>query len=576
MKPSVFTLILAIRVLQGFAQMPADCQETWIKTAGHPALREGGCNLIPSEDGNLYGCGFRENGTLLFKMTPDGMILWSYTVKLTSGMDERVTGFMEDSDGMLVGVGIFETPISTGFFFRFDPETKQILWVGQYPGQSISYLYTIVEKSLGGNFLSVCSYNDSPPPGSFDDANLIEIDRSTGKLTGINTAFSFGSSESILRAQIRHNKLYTAGRNTYGISYSQMRCALSCFDLQGNPQWARMTMYPDGYNARIYATDFCFDDSDMVTISYGDFNGSNPASSQFAVCKTDSLGKMHWTRLYTVAGNPKIISKNIIHVPDGYVLLVNTTAESTSTATYLIKTDKTGAIQWAKKFPDAISLRGEKGLVILDDYIYLISGYQQDILLAKVDHADGLVSTDCPLVEDAQISVTDIPTFSEPITYIQYPGISTTQNRQVSGSNSNLPVNSWCEMPCLGELCDNGIDDDGDGLVDCDDNDCLCEPLPCDKLYAPNVFTPNNDGINDYFYALASECMPTLKTFRIFSRWGELIFERNNFPTNQPDMGWDGRYKERDCASDVYIYLFEFENTKGEIEQLIGDVTLLR
>ncbi|MFN0175624.1 MAG: gliding motility-associated C-terminal domain-containing protein [Saprospiraceae bacterium] len=95
--------------------------------------------------------------------------------------------------------------------------------------------------------------------------------------------------------------------------------------------------------------------------------------------------------------------------------------------------------------------------------------------------------------------------------------------------------------------------------------------LPDLKFDMPNAFTPNGDGSNDVF-------MPAFKGdiferfyLRVFTRWGELIFE-----SNAPTQGWNGMLKDIALPSDVYVYIFEYGLTDGRSGQEKGDVTLLR
>ncbi|MCX6182456.1 MAG: gliding motility-associated C-terminal domain-containing protein [Bacteroidetes bacterium] len=67
------------------------------------------------------------------------------------------------------------------------------------------------------------------------------------------------------------------------------------------------------------------------------------------------------------------------------------------------------------------------------------------------------------------------------------------------------------------------------------------------KLYYPNAFTPNEDGVNDVFKVMGYGVVDFKAT--IFDRWGEVIYQWNSL-----DGGWDGRAKnERQVQVDVYV-----------------------
>ncbi len=48
------------------------------------------------------------------------------------------------------------------------------------------------------------------------------------------------------------------------------------------------------------------------------------------------------------------------------------------------------------------------------------------------------------------------------------------------------------------------------------------------EIVIPNAFSPNNDRVNDFFFILPT-CPVILEDFKIFNRWGELIFQSNDF-----------------------------------------------
>ena len=56
-----------------------------------------------------------------------------------------------------------------------------------------------------------------------------------------------------------------------------------------------------------------------------------------------------------------------------------------------------------------------------------------------------------------------------------------------------------------------------------------------ESFAVPNAFTPNGDGVNDRFNLVASEGTPQILTFRVYNRWGQLVYENG-----APESGWDG------------------------------------
>ena len=98
----------------------------------------------------------------------------------------------------------------------------------------------------------------------------------------------------------------------------------------------------------------------------------------------------------------------------------------------------------------------------------------------------------------------------------------------------------------------------------------------CERVFIPDAFSPNNDGVNDLFIAYGANCAKQIKNMAIFSRGGQMIFSKQNLPLNNPNNGWDGTFNNKSLPSDVYIYLMEIEFGDGEIKTFSGDVTLVR
>ena len=97
----------------------------------------------------------------------------------------------------------------------------------------------------------------------------------------------------------------------------------------------------------------------------------------------------------------------------------------------------------------------------------------------------------------------------------------------------------------------------------------------CDKpvIKFPNIFTPDGDGVNDTFGGLSFFQFQSYD-FKVFSRWGELVFNSNKIEDK-----WDGMFKGKQAISDVYVWTLEYSyKSKNEVISKIekGDITLIR
>ncbi|MBV9963418.1 MAG: PKD domain-containing protein [Parafilimonas sp.] len=96
-----------------------------------------------------------------------------------------------------------------------------------------------------------------------------------------------------------------------------------------------------------------------------------------------------------------------------------------------------------------------------------------------------------------------------------------------------------------------------------------------ESVFIPNTFSPNNDGMNDYFFPRSGFDIP-IKSFTIFNRWGQMIFQKTNFFSNNFVYGWDGKFKNVAQDPDVYIYVMEMQCTGSGTIIKKGNVTLIR
>ena len=97
------------------------------------------------------------------------------------------------------------------------------------------------------------------------------------------------------------------------------------------------------------------------------------------------------------------------------------------------------------------------------------------------------------------------------------------------------------------------------------------------NVFIPNAFSPNGDGANDRFMIFArSESIKEIKRLELFGRWGEKVFQMNNFQANDPDFGWDGKLNGKNLNNGVFIYYAEIEFIDGFTEIYKGDFTLMR
>jgi gliding motility-associated-like protein len=90
------------------------------------------------------------------------------------------------------------------------------------------------------------------------------------------------------------------------------------------------------------------------------------------------------------------------------------------------------------------------------------------------------------------------------------------------------------------------------------------------SLYIPNVFSPNDDGLNDFFQIFPGKSVAALSLLQIYDRWGGLVFE------GDPQQGWNGKMGQQSAANGVYLYVLQLNYLDGVEEVISGDVILIR
>lgn len=95
-------------------------------------------------------------------------------------------------------------------------------------------------------------------------------------------------------------------------------------------------------------------------------------------------------------------------------------------------------------------------------------------------------------------------------------------------------------------------------------------------VFAPNIFSPNNDAKNDHFTLYGGKTVVEIKDLKVFDRWGELLFQSPKVYPASEDAGWNGLFNGKQAAVGVYVFFAEVLYIDGHTEIIKGDVTLMR
>jgi len=99
------------------------------------------------------------------------------------------------------------------------------------------------------------------------------------------------------------------------------------------------------------------------------------------------------------------------------------------------------------------------------------------------------------------------------------------------------------------------------------------------KIFLPNVFSPNGDGINDEFVLFGCQGIQSVNNFMLFDRWGDLLFNLDQFNTPDCNSGlsiWDGNIGDQAVPEGSYVYAIEVTFIDGVTLTFKGEVTLMQ
>ena len=166
-------------------------------------------------------------------------------------------------------------------------------------------------------------------------------------------------------------------------------------------------------------------------------------------------------------------------------------------------------------------------------------------------------STGCDTIKPVNVTINPVPTITitdpAPVVFPQTVDITTAFTPQ-----TGLSYTYWHDAKATISLANpNKVERQSTYYIKTDNGACsIISPVnvtiskPPDIDFSPNTFTPNGDGINDVF-KFNIPLSTTLKYFKIYASWGQLLFE-----TTDPNKYWDGMYLGKPMPVGTYYWIF--------------------
>jgi len=185
-----------------------------------------------------------------------------------------------------------------------------------------------------------------------------------------------------------------------------------------------------------------------------------------------------------------------------------------------------------------------------------------------------------PIVKFSQDTIT-VPTgfllkLAPEITNATAPGILPMKNFAWTPSQDVVCNDAICSTPVANIKNNTCYAVKATNIYGCSGSDTLCVKVFCtgSQVFIPNAFAPRGNLQENVKLIVRASGIASVRSFRVFNRWGKVVFEKNNFPPNSPDFGWDGYVNGRLADQGVYIYTVEVVCENGVPFTYKGNVTL--
>lgn len=95
-------------------------------------------------------------------------------------------------------------------------------------------------------------------------------------------------------------------------------------------------------------------------------------------------------------------------------------------------------------------------------------------------------------------------------------------------------------------------------------------------IVSPNVFSPNEDGTNDFFNIGGGNWIVGIDVLKVYDRWGNKIYEGLNLTPNDYSIGWDGTFNGQEVNAGVYVWVATVRYVDKIVLEKAGDVTIVK
>ncbi len=481
-------------------------------------------------------------------------------------------------------------PIGMVEFVEIDP-IASLMWEGANGFVNTNPSFTL---NQGGTFtLSIIGENGCVNDTTFtvlEDKNKPLIELTYGKLTCLEetTTASFISDLPVNNANwIKPNGLVVAA--------DELQIAL-----------------PGDYEVSVIANNGCVTRVPFTVEENKDMPTANAGDDQMWQCNTKELSidgvvssgplDIEWTFVEKGIINTPPHLKSIVVGSEGTYILNVINSESgceTSDSMNVFRNENVPDSMEVVKI-DPSCFETEDGLIQVINveggtapFKYFLNGIQaeddfMDNLTAGLYEVMVLDSFDCQLVVEIEVEqqpeiIFEMPDYvtigyNELYTFVASHNTPFDEIQSVNWFDANGNLIGESDTLYFKTIDDTTISLEVTNINGCSNTRSIPVEVDIDvPVFAPNIFSPNDDGVNDRFTLYARDEYPTkINSLAIFNRWGEQVFLVQNLGMGDEENGWDGRKDGQALNNAVFTYAAVVELIDGTTKLVRGEVTLLR
>jgi gliding motility-associated-like protein len=524
----------------------------------------------PTKDGNFVIVGsyitnidiFR---CLIYKINSQGEVLWRNDI-LHDNTYETAYSVAELPDGSFVVAGNAATlqdagTLAHGYLAKFDANGK-FLW---------EKIYDISNWVKDFSDIAICPNEDLIVTGvqaTNTGANLwvARLD-STGNLLW-NKTFTKGAGFSILALPtggiwVCAEEIILGYPHAWLIRLDDAGNIINEFYVNGPATWGKLR--------------------ELTLTTDGGFIGVGHSKSDLWVVKFDSDGGLEWERRF--GGMDSDDGYDISLIPGGGYYVLGRTYSSDGDVCqhrgdgdlWVVQLNETGNLVWQKTFGGSSYDYPAGGIITSSDGFIVVGetlsndGDAQHIPKQIINIAPiWIIRVNNLRYENLNVGIPDTSICLGSLLSLHIDSILCTDQIVWNTGETGVEIQADTQGVYWGEIRSGN----------CSSRDSVrihyvpCNGEPC--VVFPNAFTPNGDGVNDYFRPIVLCGDMVVQQIWVYNRWGQMIYKADNLG----GIGWNGTSQNGDTMpSDVYVWRCVYQNSIGDSvisETVQGGITLLR